>query len=414
MLLNYALSALVAAGVAFANPIAKRSVAFNFGSDTVRGVNIGGWLVLEPWITPSIFQAQNGSVVDEWTLDAMVPNAGDILKKHWDTWVSLADFQKIAKAGFNTVRIPIGYWAYQKFDNDPYIQGAAPYVDLAIGWARQTGLKVWIDLHGAPESQNGYDNSGHLTKQPGWEQGDTVKQTLTVLQQIADKYAKADYQDVVVAIELLNEPLASELPSIDILKQFYRDGFGEVRSVSDTPVILHDAFQPSSSWNGFLTPSDNGAQNVIIDHHEYQVFSNEQVALSASQHRQAVCNNVGTYSSNTDHWVVVGEWTAAQTDCAAALNGYGIGARYDGTYPGSKYVGSCASVNFIETWSQQMKDDTRGFIEAQLQVYEGQTRGWVFWNFKTEASPEWDLFRLLDAGIFPQPLTDRKYGAICS
>jgi len=38
----------------------------------------------------------------------MVPNAGDILKHHWDTWVTLADFQKIAKAGFNTVRIPIG------------------------------------------------------------------------------------------------------------------------------------------------------------------------------------------------------------------------------------------------------------------------------------------------------------------
>ena len=38
----------------------------------------------------------------------MVPNAGDILRKHWDTWVSLADFQRIANAGFNTVRVPVG------------------------------------------------------------------------------------------------------------------------------------------------------------------------------------------------------------------------------------------------------------------------------------------------------------------
>lgn len=134
-------------------------------------------------------------------------------------------------------------------------------MDKAIDWARQTGLKVWIDLHGAPESQNGYDNSGHLTKTPGWEQGDTVKQTLLVLKQISDKYAKPEYQDVVVAIELLNEPLASTLPSLDILKQFYRDGYGEVRAVSDTPVVLHDAFKQSSAWNGFLTPSDNNAQS---------------------------------------------------------------------------------------------------------------------------------------------------------
>ena len=38
----------------------------------------------------------------------MVPDAPSILKKHWDTWATLADFQKIAKHGFNTVRIPIG------------------------------------------------------------------------------------------------------------------------------------------------------------------------------------------------------------------------------------------------------------------------------------------------------------------
>ena len=130
------------------------------------------------------------------------------------------------------------------------------------------------------------------------------------------------------------------------------------------------------------------------------------------------CNNVGTYASNTNHWVVVGEWSAAMTDCAAALNGYGIGARYDGTYIGSTYVGECGnatwSINWINDWTQQMKDDTRGYIEAQLQVYEQNTRGWVFWNFKTEASAEWDLFRLLDAEIFPQPLNNYTYRQICS
>jgi glucan 1,3-beta-glucosidase len=45
----------------------KRDLRFNFGQDKVRGVNLGGWLVLEPWITPSIFEATPGNVVDgEW------------------------------------------------------------------------------------------------------------------------------------------------------------------------------------------------------------------------------------------------------------------------------------------------------------------------------------------------------------
>lgn len=81
-----------------------------------------------------------------------------------------------------------------------------------------------------------------------------------MLQNITTKYAQPAYQDVVVAIELLNEPLSSEL-NFDELKQFYRDGFDQVRAVSDTPVMLHDGFVSPSTWNGFLSVSDNNAQN---------------------------------------------------------------------------------------------------------------------------------------------------------
>lgn len=174
--------------------------------------------------------------------------------------MTLQDFQKIARSGFNTVRIPIGYWAFQKYRQDPYVQGAAPYLDRAIGWARSTGLKVWIDLHGAPGSQNGFDNSGQRTGNIRFQQDDTVQHTLNVLGQISEKYARQEYQDVVVAIEILNEPMGPRLDQGN-LRQFYRDGYGRVRAVSDTPVVLSDAFSPASAWNGFLTPNDANAQN---------------------------------------------------------------------------------------------------------------------------------------------------------
>jgi glucan 1,3-beta-glucosidase len=40
------------------------------------------------------------------------------------------------------------------------LQGQAEYLDRAIGWARKYNVKVILDLHGAPGSQNGFDNSG--------------------------------------------------------------------------------------------------------------------------------------------------------------------------------------------------------------------------------------------------------------
>lgn len=422
MLLKNTLAALVSAAavaalLATAQPLSKRSMSFNWGSEKVRGLNIGGWLLLEPWITPSIFQSLNQSlgIVDEYTMTQQLGTdaAYNILKPHWDNWCTFSDFQKIANAGFNTVRIPIGYWAYALEDGEPYTQGAAPYIDAAIDWARGTGLKIWIDLHGAPGSQNGFDNSGHRVSTPGWQQGDTVAQTLAVLETITAKYAQSSYQDVVVAIELLNEPLSSEL-NFDTLKQFYRDGYGQIRAVSDTTVMLHDGFIAPSAWNGFLCVSDNNAQNVAVDHHEYQVFTNDLVALQPWQHRQLVCNNAPSYASGADKWVVVGEWTAAMTDCAPALNGYDIGARYDGTYPGSSYVGTCADKSNIANWNETFKGDMRGYIEAQLSTFESHTQGWVFWNFKTESAHEWDAFALLDGGLFPQPLTDYEFRSNCS
>lgn len=373
------------------------------------------------WITPSIFESvdQSLGIVDEYTLGQRLPDqAPSILQNHWDSWVSFDDFQTIASSGMNLVRIPIGFWAYNN-TGYPFIQGAAPYLDKAIGWARSTSppLKVIIDLHGAPSSQNGFDNSGQRRSSPGWLvdggwQGSTSQMTLDVLNTIAQKYADLSYHDVVVGIELLNEPLGYVLNN-DNLRQFYREGYRRVRQVSDTVVVLQDAFLPPSSFNGFMVPSDLDVQWVAMDHHYYQVFDDESVAMVPWQHRQAVCNSVDSFTG-ADKWTFIGEWTAAMTDCARYLNGYGVGARYDGTYPGSKYVGSCSWESNIANWPSSYLNDTRGFIEAQMEAFEANSQGWIFWNFKTESSAEWSLFTLQENNVFPNPVTDRWFGPVCT
>lgn len=168
-------------------------------------------------------------------------------------------------------------WAFQKYDNDPYIQGAADYLDKAIVWARNSGLKVWIDLHGAPGSQNGFDNSGHRINTPsspgaiGWGSNDTVKQTLEVLGMMSTRYLAQNNSDVVVALELLNEPLATSLSDVNILKQFYKDGYGEAKSANsqygtNTAVVIQDAFETSSFWNDVLSPSDAMNGGSCLEH----------------------------------------------------------------------------------------------------------------------------------------------------
>lgn len=127
---------------------------FNFGNEKIRGVNLGGWFVLEPWITPSIFEAAPDNVVDEYTLCTTLGSteAYNRLSAHWSNWITESDFYSIAGAGMNFVRIPIGYWSVPGVDHAPYVQGAYEFLKAACDWAAGAGLKVMIDLHGGKSS----------------------------------------------------------------------------------------------------------------------------------------------------------------------------------------------------------------------------------------------------------------------
>jgi glucan 1,3-beta-glucosidase len=146
------LTAALAASV-YSAPLEKKdSLGFDYNSQKVYGVNLGGWFVLEPWITPSLFDAyaNSGTVKDEYTLSQALgkQQATNILTNHWKTWITQDDFQKIAGMGLNHVRIPIGYWALNPLEGDPYVQGQLDILDQAVDWANDAGLKVMLDLHG--------------------------------------------------------------------------------------------------------------------------------------------------------------------------------------------------------------------------------------------------------------------------
>ncbi|CAD6501409.1 BgTH12-01661 [Blumeria graminis f. sp. triticale] len=407
-------AAVALVSLVLAVPLEERQLAFDFNNQKVRGVNLGGWFVLEPWITPSIFQqwANGGNVIDEYSYTAALgkDEAFTRLNNHWATWITERDFAEIASMGLNHVRIPVGYWALVTIPNDPYVQGQLSYMDQAIDWARQNGLKIMLDIHCAPGSQNGFDNSGRAGT-IAWQSGDNVPSTLRAIQLLAERYAH--HTDVVTSIELLNEPVfwGNDLSQT---KKFYYDGWGNVRTQGQTAVAIHDAYLDPRSWNGFMN-SESGVNNVILDTHIYQVFSQDEVAMKPCAHVQTACSSVDKIKP-TDKWTIVGEWTGAQTDCAKWLNGLGKGARYDGTLPGKSegYYGSCDKKyeGTVDDMLPVDKTNIQYFIEAQLDAYESHT-GWFFWNWKTESAPEWHFQNLTRAGLIPQPLDSRKVPSQC-
>ena len=99
---------------------------FEYGKEIVRGVNLGGWLVTEPWITPSLYEPyEHLGVVDEYTLCQKLGTnrCRQILQQHWSTFVTENDIKEIKEAGLNHVRVPIGYWAFDVSNGEHYCQG---------------------------------------------------------------------------------------------------------------------------------------------------------------------------------------------------------------------------------------------------------------------------------------------------
>lgn len=411
MKLLVSLASLATSVLAASVPLSKRSSLWDYQNDKVRGVNLGGWFVLEPYITPSLFEPFGSNIpVDEYHYCQTLgkDEASDRLQKHWLTWYTEDDFEAISAAGLNTVRIPIGHWAFVTVDGEPYVQGQQKYLDLALQWARNHNLKVWIDLHTAPGSQNGFDNSG-LRDQIQYQQDANIAATLTALQNIFNKYGGDEYKDVVSGIELLNEPLGT-VSDMNQLENFYQWAYKNMRSVLTNNVIIHDAFQPFNYYDSFMQ-ADGGYYNVVLDHHHYQVFSGGELSRDINAHLSVACG-WGSSAATESHWNVCGEFSAALTDCAVWLNGVGRGARWLGDYDNSPNFGLCDMYVNPDNWTSDHKTNVRKYIEAQLDAFE-HTGGWIFWNWKCEDAIDWDMSRLIDVGVFPQPLDSRQYPGQC-
>ena len=89
--------------------------------------------------------------------------------RHWNEFITQEDLYKLAFSGITHLRIPLGYWIFNVEENEPFPDppkndnhGQRFYLKRLIKWADQLGLKVLLDIHAAPGSQNGFDNSGRM------------------------------------------------------------------------------------------------------------------------------------------------------------------------------------------------------------------------------------------------------------
>jgi len=240
-----------------------------YGTTPVRGVNLGSWLLLEKWMTPAPFNGYPNAH-DEYQLCQQAGGqAGNIMRNHWNTFITEQDIIQMKNMGLNHIRIPFGYWVFDIRGGEPWVDGSWDYVVRACGWARTHGLQVMLDLHGAPGSQNGNDHSGQSGPINFYYNDDNLRRSTEVLRRAAEWANAAEWRDTVTIIQLLNEPVIWDDYNyrLNRLKEFYRMAYDAIRGVnSEIVVAIHDAFIDGNNW--YYLRDDPHYYWVMLDTHQ--------------------------------------------------------------------------------------------------------------------------------------------------
>ncbi len=406
----------------------------SYGTTPARGVNLGGWLSLEPFITPSLFNYDSKlGIIDEWTLCTYLgpSKCASTLESHYASFVTEDTFAEIAAVGLDHVRIPFSYWAVEVYDNDPYLfRTSWRYLLRGIEWARKHGLRVNLDLHGLPGSQNGWNHSGRQGV-IGWMNGTdgdlNVQRSLDVHDKLSQFFAQPRYKNVVSHYGLANEPRMTFLPMSQVMN-WTTTAAALVRkngvSADSTIIVFGDGFYGLNQWQG-----QPNTYNLALDVHQYEIFNNEQVVWTHSDKIRYACSGwteqtEASMNTATGYGpTIVAEWSQADTDCAAFLGNVGNGNRWTGTYdvsnatldaltpqcPLQNSSCSCTEANAATSrYSTAYKQFLLTFAEAQMESFE-HGWGWWYWTWDTESAPQWSYKQGVAAGILPADASQRTF-----
>ncbi|CAO1633075.1 unnamed protein product [Parajaminaea phylloscopi] len=326
--------------------------------------NLGAWFVQEGWMQSSFMSCARGDRSSEHALLSGFGTSANGLKsaqyyleQHWDTWITEDDFKFLASKGFNTVRIPIGYWSvgpyFAKKNSDfaPYAnvyQNSWKYVARAIRWAAKYDLGVLLDLHGAYGSQNGNDHSG-ISGSVNFFTSENRQLTADLLKWLANEVAPVTN---IVGLQVLNEP-----QNRNVLWTWYSSTMDDIRTInnftSTLPLYFHDAFNMPKGSDFVSKRKDF----VVQDNHSYFVYTSADTSMSAQAHTSQIQGQLlSKFQQNSNlarRNMIVGEW-------------------------------SCALAPSSLSGVSDKTAATRKYCMAQQDTYANATAGYHYWSYKME------------------------------
>ncbi|TVQ20476.1 MAG: glycoside hydrolase family 5 protein [Spirochaetaceae bacterium] len=239
----------------------------------LRGVGIGNWLLPEGYMWRLPAPADRPRRIEDLIVDLI---GEDEARRFWqcyrDRFISETDIADLAAAGFNSLRLPLNARTILSADGVIASDGLIEFdeaeiarVDRLIGWCRESGVYVILDLHGAPGGQTGTNIDDSRDDQPELFQcGAHADLTVALWRSLALRYAD---EWIVAGYDLLNEPLPEWFSRYNpMVLPLYRRITEAIRSVDRRHAIILEGVHWATDWSIFTERIDD---NLMLEFHKY-------------------------------------------------------------------------------------------------------------------------------------------------
>lgn len=252
---------------------------------SLRGINAGGLLVTEHWMTG--FKRGSSPSNDYRSLtQTFIKRFGEektkaLWAEYRANWWTDADFEICADMGMNVIRLPFTYMNVDFDAVSSYDDAGKNYdfsvLDSFVEKAASYGMYTILDLHGAYGSQNGQDHSGEIINAVGdvdfYSNEEMQNLTVKLWGELSEHYKD---NGNVAGYDILNEPGEKAGSTSERHWIFYDKVYEAIRATGDGHIVIFE-----SCWDGanLPAPSVYGWENCMYSFHHYA-----DDLLSATEH----------------------------------------------------------------------------------------------------------------------------------
>ena len=276
----------------------------NSNNVILRGINLGGWMLQEPYLFQFTGAADSQHEFKEKLVEFIGQENTDNFYNAWyENFITQGDVDSLASYGFNSVRLPMHYDLFTLPIQEEPIVGENTWLDLGfymvdnlLDWCETNNMYLILDLHAAPGGQGfGSDINDYNPNLPSlWESEENKNKTIALWGKLAERYADEPW---IGGYDLLNEThwdLAE-----NELRNFYIDVTNEIRQFDQSHIIFIEGNGYANDFSGLTPPWDD---NMVYSFHKYWSFNDSLEWVTWIRNEYGVPLWMGEGGENSNQW----------------------------------------------------------------------------------------------------------------